>query len=521
MKSDRFAQKVAEQLDFPINLEILKTSYSSKLVNNSVFFYISATSNDPQKAQKIANVVTRLFLSEGITQTNSSNNQDTDILNETVKKQRQELADLQTEIDNIKEQIRVLQTDSSNPKTLENLQTLRQNLKDTLDIQSKLVLSINDVESKNTAANHDSASLVDDAKLPLTPEGHSTLRNLAFAAALAFVLGISVIVLLDFLDYTVRSSEELAQLTGYATLGVVPVVKPGSPKETTSFAADSAGPDMQEVSKPGPTLVTASEFKSAGSESYRALRTNILFSTLSNNFEELELKIQTKNTSRKGQHEPLLKSFVVTSAIPKEGKSQTAANLAVVFAQAGNKVILIDADLRQPTLHTYFGLPNKEGFSDLMLVGLDDLESYLRTTCVPNLTLLTAGTPPPNPSELLTSAKATKVIEAVEEKADILIFDSPPVVLVSDAAILANRVDCVLLVFRSGSTRRDAILKAINSLKKVGANVMGTVLNRVQNEDDGGYYYYNYSGYGSESKTSRSKSNKKKNALVETSSKEV
>jgi capsular exopolysaccharide synthesis family protein len=308
----------------------------------------------------------------------------------------------------------------------------------------------------------------------------------------------------------VRSSEELAQLTGYSTLGVVPIIRGSNNSgDAASFAADSAS---GELAKPSAQLITANEFRSAGSEAYRVLRTNILFSALANNSGQNQLVARSAENDSQPPGEPLLKTFLITSAIPKEGKSQTAANLAVVFAQTGSKVILVDTDLRKPTLHTYFGLPNEEGFSNLILSGPSDADTFLKKTTIPNLTLITAGTPPPNPSELLTSVKAALVIKALSDMSDIIIFDSPPAVLVSDAAILANRVDQVLLVFRSGSTRRAAISKAVTNLKKVGATVIGTVLNRVDEKDDGGYYYYGGYDYyaGSKKKNQKLKKAAKK-----------
>lgn len=500
LKSDKFAQQVIEQLNFPMDVEELKASFTSKLAPNSVFYYITATSISSEKAQKIANTVTKVFLSEGIKQTAVAGSATNELVNATIQKQGQELKNLQTEIDNLKALITTLQKETPGPKTAEEIRTLRQQLNEALGIQSRLVVSISEVESKNTELNRDSASLIDDAKLPIASDDNNLVRNLIFAAAMGLALGIGTIILLDFLDYTVRSSEDLAQLTGFTTLGVVPVVRPIPSKETTTFAADGAAPPGSESSRLNASIVTATEFKSAGSEAYRALRTNILFCDLGSG----ELSVPTSDTQI--QPEGGMKLLLVTSAIPREGKSLTTANLAVTFAQAGNRVIIVDADLRQPTLHKLFDLSNENGFSNLILAGPAQLEATLKPTGIPNLSLITAGNPPPNPSELLTSAKAARVIEALRSAADIVIFDSPPVVLVSDAAILASRVDRVLLVFRSGSTRRDAIAKTLTKLKHVRANIMGTVLNRVQQQDDGGYYYSGYGGYtGEEQKKPRRK----------------
>lgn len=243
--------------------------------------------------------------------------------------------------------------------------------------------------------------------------------------------------------------------------------------------------------------MTANEFKSGASKSYRALRTNVLFSTLTHTRETADSFLNSIELAGTGGGlNTTTKTLLVTSSLPREGKSMTTANLAVTFAQAGNRVIVVDTDLRQPTLHKMFGLTNDVGFSNLLLAGADHLSTFIKKTNLPNLAVITAGNPPPNPSELLTSNRATEAIRLLRDAADIVIFNSPPVVLVSDAAILATRVDGVLLVARSGRTRRDTITKAVTKLRNVNGNIVGTVLNYVQGKDDGGYYYYGSYGYG-------------------------
>ena len=511
LKSDKFAKRVMSQITLTIGIDELKGSYTSKLIPNTVFYNISATSNTPEKAQVIANTVTQVFLAEGVNETTTVD-PSVSVLNQTMDLQRQELQNLQAEINSLKTQIAALNSITPTPvptvdplssttptaapaNTGPTLDSLRQQLKDDLSIQSQIVVSLSDAESKSTAANRDSASLIDDAVLPTAPDDISLFRNILFAVIMAFALGIGVIVLLDFLDYTVRSSQELAQLTSTTTLGVVPVVKALPPPAAPTAAADSSAINTN-LTNLNRFVVTAAEFKSAGSESYRALRTNILFCDI-NTAKDEEQEATQKLLDRIIEDEELssMKTLLITSAIPGEGKSLTAANLAVTFAQAGNRVILVDGDLRQPTMHRLFGVPNERGFSNLVLAGPEHLREYLKDSGVPNLSLITAGNPPPNPSELLTSLKAVKVLSSIRRAADFIIIDSPPIVLVSDAAILSNRVDSVLLVVRSGSTRRDAITKAVTALRKVGAPVIGSVLNRVQQQDDGGYYYYEYNGY--------------------------
>ncbi len=515
LKSDKFLQKVADQSDIP--LWELRGDFNSKLAPGTLFFYISSTLTDPLKAQKVASTVTRIFISDEI---NSAQNlPKTSDAATTTADLKEELKSIKFEITGLREQIKQIQTETPTSTTPDRLKSLRQDLVSVIDIQSRLILAISDIESKNSNdTKHNSALLVDDAKVPTIAEPINTTRNVIFAFIIALALGIGFVVLLDYLDYTVRSTEELSRLTGFTNLGVIPLFKPGKIQEP-KYAADSSGPLSKEVEiyrgevtaaadseeeSPAeslnlnglsPYLVTATEFRSAASEAYRVLRTNILFSNLTGGPSGPNSKVNDLNPTE-NEEAPPIKSFLVTSAFPKEGKSLTAANLAVAFAQAGNLVILVDADMRQPSQHIIFGLKNEIGFSNLILNGFGQLSASLNTTAVPNLVVVTAGKLPPNPSELLTSPKGARIIEALKDTADILIIDSPPTNLVTDAAILSNRVDRVLVVVKWGKTRRNAIQRTFSSLKKVGANISGTVLNRARSEDSGSYYGgYGY-GYG-------------------------
>ena len=181
--------------------------------------------------------------------------------------------------------------------------------------------------------------------------------------------------------------------------------------------------------------------------------------------------------------------MVVTSPAPEEGKSTTLANLAVTIAQSGKKVILVDCDLRRPSLNQIFNVRGAPGFTDMMrddsLMGKPPLQD----TPVANLRLLTSGTIPPNPSELLASRRMSEVIAALQQLADIVLFDAPPIVAVTDAAVLASKVDAVLLVVSAGRTKRDHAKKAKALLDKVNAHLIGTVLNNVKGEASLYQYY--------------------------------
>lgn len=215
------------------------------------------------------------------------------------------------------------------------------------------------------------------------------------------------------------------------------------------------------------TLITISDPRSPVAEAYRSLRTNLEFSNLDKS----------------------LRSLLVTSAGADEGKSTTLANLAVTMAQAGKPVILIDCDLRRPSQHQIFNLKNSVGISDMVRDETALANPPLQDTAVPNLKVLTSGQLPPNPSEVLGSRRMEEIIAALLTRADILLFDAPPVIAVTDAAVLSSKVDGVLLIVSAGKTKRENAKKAQQLLEKVNARVVGAVLNNVKFDSSMQSYY--------------------------------
>ncbi|MBI3978842.1 MAG: CpsD/CapB family tyrosine-protein kinase [Chloroflexi bacterium] len=213
-------------------------------------------------------------------------------------------------------------------------------------------------------------------------------------------------------------------------------------------------------------LVTYSQPRSAVAEAYRQLRTNIQFSSL----------------------DRPIRTLLVTSTSPDEGKSTTLANLAITIAQTGNRVVLVDCDLRRPTMHTVFGVKNGTGVTGLMLSDGGE-EAALQESGIPNLLLLPSGPLPPNPSELLSSRRLSQILDRLSAVADYVLLDSPPVIAVTDAAVLASKVDGVLLVVRAGKTKREMARKAKQLLEKVNARLVGVVLNDVKYDTSLHHYF--------------------------------
>ncbi|WP_449260287.1 CpsD/CapB family tyrosine-protein kinase [Enterococcus casseliflavus] len=216
------------------------------------------------------------------------------------------------------------------------------------------------------------------------------------------------------------------------------------------------------------SLITLIDPTSPISEQYRTIRTNIQFAS------SADRKIQT---------------IVITSSGPGEGKTTTSANLAVVFAKSGQRVLLVDADMRKPTVYKTFNLMNATGLSTVLSTATSVLEATQKTM-IDNLSVLTSGPKPPNPSELLGSARMNQVMEEAKNLYDVVIFDMPPVVAVTDAQIMASKSDGTLMVVRENVSRKESLTKAKELLSMVQARMLGVVYNGAEHSKDSGYYYY-------------------------------
>lgn len=222
-------------------------------------------------------------------------------------------------------------------------------------------------------------------------------------------------------------------------------------------------------------LITKNDAKSPASEAFRTIRTNIQFSSINND----------------------LKTIVFTSALPDEGKSTVIANLAVVMAQAGNKVVLLDCDFRNPTQHKIFKLQST-GLSNCVAMGKDVFE-IIQNSGVEGLDIITSGPLAPNPSELLGSNRMKEILAELKSKYDYVLIDTPPVLPVTDAAVLASRVDGVILLIASGQAASSMAKASKSRLEQAGANILGVILNKVEVSTSGygyGYGYYYYYGHG-------------------------
>lgn len=298
---------------------------------------------------------------------------------------------------------------------------------------------------------------LDQARPILSPTKPNVRLNVLLGALAGLILGFALAFMVEFLDNTVTSQEHIEERLGLTFLGILP-----------SIGSEKVG------SAPGPELVCYEQPKSAVAECCRAIRTNLLFMS----------------------PDRPLKSILVTSAGPRDGKTTTAASLAITMVESGSKVLLVDADLRRPRVHSVFKVSNGAGLSSL-IVGEGKLADTVKSSGVPNLDLLTCGPVPPNPAELLHTEKFRELLAEMGKRYDRVIIDSPPVGAVADAVVVSTLVDGTVMVLKAGNTSRDMARRTVRSLTDVNARIFGAVLNDLNLEDRhaGGYYYYTKYGY--------------------------
>jgi exopolysaccharide transport family protein len=308
--------------------------------------------------------------------------------------------------------------------------------------------------------------IVDVARAPTAPIEPNIPRNLAFAFVLGLTSGVGLAFLLEGIDNTVRTTEQAQMISGLPPLGMIPL---GS---RSAREGPSAKRLVIASSKEAVELVTQVRPQSQMAESYRALRTSLLLSNLGS--------------------PP--KVIMITSALPQEGKTTTSINCAVVLAQKGIRVLLIDADLRRPSIHKTLGMGPRSGLSNVLTGSATLQQTITQSTILPNLSILPAGTPPPNPAELLASPNMREILEELSGQYDHIVVDTPPTLSVTDAVVLSPRADAIVLVIRSGQTTKQALRRSRDILAQVNAKVSGVLLNAVDLTSPDYYYYYEYQG---------------------------
>lgn len=408
-------------------------------VRDTQLIRLSVEHPNPQLAADIANTLPKVF---------AERNEELQASRFASSKENlsRQLASLKADIDTTTQAIDALRTNPNADRA--ELARLQSTLTQYQNSYASLLKSYEEVRVAEAQAL--SNIIVDEpALVPGEPVKPRKELNTLLAAVVGAMLAVGVAFLIEYLDDTVKTPDDVRQSLGLALLGTI----------TRFRSRNGESP-----------LVAARHPRSPISEAYRILRTNLQFFSL----------------------DKPLKTLLVTSASPMEGKSTTIANLGVVMAQAGLSVIIVDSDLRRPTLHKIFGLNNNRGLTTALLPEGGGLDGNLQQTDIENLKVLTSGPIPPNPSELLGSHRMRQLIDQLKSTADAVIFDSPPALAVTDAAVLANELDAVLLVVDAGKTRREVVQHARDILAGVGATILGAALNKLSERGGAGYYYYYY-----------------------------
>jgi capsular exopolysaccharide synthesis family protein len=442
---------------------------SSSIVAGTQLMEIYVNDTYPERARALADALARQIILQSSAAAEDPELEDRAFI-------EQQLTDLEGKIDGAQEEIKGLQAELDEAISARRIQELQGQI-DVLE--SKISGWQSTYAQLRTSLQGREASqltVVEPAMLPTTPIAPNILANLALAVAIGATLAGGAAFLLDYMDDTIKTSAEVERITSLTTLGYI------APDE------ENHHDDLPIAARSPSALVV---------ENYRALSTNI----------QLSSGMLSKLGRRGGDQ--LGRTLIVTSTGPYEGKSTTAANLAVVMAQSGMDTILVDADLRRPVMHRAFNLENRGLTETVLKMGLmkdeeaaaDAALSYLQPSGVDNLRVLASGTPTSNAAELLGSDQMEQLIHVLERSADIVLFDTPPILAVTDAIILAAQVDGILLVVQSGKTRRPMLeraMEALEPLEKTGTPTLGVVLNRAPSSSGGYYYYDHYSSNGRE-----------------------
>lgn len=424
---------------------------TARQVAGTQLLEISVRDTEPERARSLADEIARQLILQSPTEAPEESQrrafvaEQLEDLEKNIEATKQEIASEQQKLDAANSARAIQQYQA-------NITALQQKLASYQSTYASLLLTV------QGGTNY--ISIIEPARLPTKPVSPKVFETVLLASALGLAIALLGVLVIEALNDTVQDAQEAAEITGLPLLGAV---------------ARMEGEGYTNK------LITLLHPRSSISEAFRVLRTNLQFSSV----------------------DKPLRTIMVSSPGPSEGKSVTVANLGVVFAEAGVRTIIVDSDLRRPVQHHIFNLANEHGLADLALDHNASLENYLQPTAVEGLWLLTAGSLPPNPSEILSSQRFREILDQLKEKADLLILDTPPALVVADASIVASRVDGVLVVADSGQTRRGAAWQTVEELQRSRANLLGLVMNRVRSRRSGYYYYYQYSYYYAEDGTRR------------------
>lgn len=447
IKSPALLRQVYKELGIPED-ERLPVSISTQAVRDTSLIRVSVQDVDPARAQAIATQIAKVLND----QINAAQMQRYRAIQEDLD---QQIAEVRKKIDEVQKSLAPL---SDSPTAPEFVRTERARLQmelTTLQAQYSVLLQNANATRLTASRYNDVISVATPAEMPRFPTSPRTLQNTLLGFAVGVMLAAGIAFLVEYLDDSLKSSDDVNRVLGLSTIGSVARF----PKNTKS------------------PLVVLDAPRAPYAEAYRNLRTNLQFS----------LAVDSSN------------ALVVSSAEPGEGKTTTIANLAIAVAQMGKRVILVDTDLRRPSLHQLFRLSPEPGLTDLFLHN-QTLAQVVRETSQPGLYLLPCGKIPPNPAEVIASVWMDQVIDALAKEYDLVLFDSSPILPVTDALLLAAKTKHLLWVIAAGKTRSEPLRRAREALAQVDTKILGVVLNRMSVGRGYGYYYYYYSKDGTKHK---------------------
>ncbi len=440
-------QRVVDTLNLTDSWQKLQERVLIQLIRDTQLLEITTEASSPEEARVTADEIAhQLILLSPTALQNREKSENQRLI-------RQRIEGLQAKIQAGQERVETLEAAMETLLLAEQGQEIEGEINTLEDLitgwennHTQLLIFVESEKSPNYLA------IIEPAQAEFSPIRPRVKLNTALAGMVGFLLALGVIFLLEYLDDTLKSVDDVSQILGIITLGQINQMK---------------GKQYQEQQ-----LVSQNLF-SPEAEAYRMIRSNIQFMAV----------------------DQPVKAISVTSAIPGEGKSTTTANLGVIMAQAGLKTVIVDADLRRPTQHEIFQIPNLAGLTELLCSSELEADNYLRMTGIENLQIITSGALPPNPAELLSSKRMEQLLATLNGLADMVIYDTPPVLLVADTAVLSNRMDGTMLVIEAGRTRRDTARQAIANLQQANARLLGVVLNRVRVAKKRGQSDYYYRGY--------------------------
>jgi len=439
-------EKVVADLRLPMTADDLSRAVSVAPQSNSTLLRVTVRDTSPRRARNVANKLVDDFIAQ------TKQIQQTQVDQYAARMQGQ-VQQLLRQIQGEQARIDELHAQSSAahplpPSDQAQLTNLEQQVTVDRSQYFQILGSESDIEV-NVARTMDSVIVISPAVTPDSPVSPKPLLDVALAIAAGLVVAVGAALLIDHLDQSVKTDAELTERTGMVPLAHIPLT---GRRRRSQDAPGVPGTD--------PSVV----------EPYKTLRTNVLFSTLDH----------PRST------------VVVTSAAPNEGKSVVSANFAAALAADGHPTLLLDCDFRRPSQHRLFGRIRNVGLSDLMLGDVEEAEVLRPVDRVPNLWLITSGRVPPNPTELLGSERMRELLQRLESRFAHVVIDTPPVNAVADPLIVASRSGATLFVVEQGRTSWVAARNAVEALQRVGAHVLGAVVNKVMTPESHYAYYYRY-----------------------------